>query len=1499
MVRGMKKLDRTKFIKQISVPWLEIEACKVGKAMKYLKKYVLKLEKFKPLQIIAPYTNELVAINDKRPTVPNPLTENNTKKKLILNPLLVISFDSLEENHIIELENINISKENLHFSELTLTYDNWRADEVLKSILPEDKDSVTSYSLIGHIAHVNLRDHVLDYKSVIGEVLLDKVKGVKTVVNKIDIIDNKYRNFQMEILCGENNMIVEVRENHCIYTFDFSLVYWNPRLCTEHERIVEMLKEGDILYDVCAGVGPFAIPAGKKKCTVLANDLNPESFKWLLSNVERNKVSSFVQAYNKDARIFIENDVKNHILLSWQNVKYPESIMHITINLPAMAVTFLPSFVGLFTTEEMYAHVVKNYPIVHVYCFVKGDNPNAQAQKLVEENLGYFLTDNLKEIFLVRNVSTNKNMMRVSFVLNQNVLSGNTIGKCSTNLTEESPFEPSKKKFIATHITCTASNKSANPSLPSSPVITCRAIVYIHRLKCWYRHFLINYGRLLRMGKQKGTNKHKAVKNVFKVAGAKSLKLKHKAKAVSGQLKKGLGSLYLEEVFLHLHGGRVENHFEKTSLSTPGRDSNLDLPIIASLVYCESSTLDPAATELNEMNRKKTEEVDGQLADLRTQLLQNVSSEEMKKNKKCAVIIKETKPDSEPVASETLNKLCEMQIAVSYYSLKLYAYARITPLFLEIKKGTGFQTENGLHTRTRYKPFATHIQSNSLFSSILTVSDFQTQLQHCNSNFGNENLTLEEIGENQDHSTRSKESNIPSSGNVYMCPDCNKDSVVADGDDSDIYSNNNNLYLLSLATRDAASKRMLNFRSEKGRNRRTRYKPSATNIQSNSLCSAILSVSDFHTQLQNWNSNFVNETSTLEEISEQWNHSTNSMDSNVPNPGNVYVCPDCNKVYGWKQSLALHMRLECGKEPQFHCPHCSYKAKRNSHLKRHMKQHKNMLDFHSGKRLHARIGYKSFSTNGKIELDSPFSSILPISDFQSQLQNRNSNFGKLTTLKEIDEQWDHSTSSIDSNVPNSGNYGLLPPTSSSHRLATETLNLNQNGCKLSFGSAYSREEDGAYKNVLDFHSGKRLYTRIRCKSFSTKDKIELDSPFASILPISDIQSQLQNSNSNFGKLTTLEDINEQWDHSTSSMNSNVPNSGNVYVCPDCNKVYGWKQSLALHMRLECGKEPQFHCPHCSYKAKRNSSLKSHMKQHNNKTYNFEDTNNAMNNIRRWSFSNESQLFEENASSDAKLFEENELNFVHDNNNEYIFENTNNPQSLEENEFNFVYSNIDEISERNKYPRNPPDINEYIFENTNNNPQSIEENEFNFVYSNINTLSERNKYPRITPGLGQHSLGSEAHDPTIRASCYFLVLEQRFLLQGYLMMNYNPLNVWNSRERVAKEVPYGSSARVREIGPTIVRPFFNLEFKGLYVCLKLPRLRFRHAGSILYQSMASKKRDSQQEQCLPNFTGRTSMRKRTSTHDINSKTTKRCDPSAAFRRYAPPLASGTTWTPRTA
>lgn len=39
-----------------------------------------------------------------------------------------------------------------------------------------------------------------------------------------------------------------------------------------------------------AGVGPFAVPAAKKGCAVLANDLNPNSEKYLAINVKNNQV---------------------------------------------------------------------------------------------------------------------------------------------------------------------------------------------------------------------------------------------------------------------------------------------------------------------------------------------------------------------------------------------------------------------------------------------------------------------------------------------------------------------------------------------------------------------------------------------------------------------------------------------------------------------------------------------------------------------------------------------------------------------------------------------------------------------------------------------------------------------------------------------------------------------------------------------------------------------------------------------------------------------------------------------------------------------------------------------------------------------------------------------------------------------------------------------------------------------------------------------------------
>ena len=83
---------------------------------------------------------------------------------------------------------------------------------------------------------------------------------------------------------------MEVSEEGCLFRFDYSKVYWNSRLNTEHKRLVDLFQEGDAVCDVMAGVGPFAVPAGRKKVFVWANDLNPDSYKGLVAAVEKNKV---------------------------------------------------------------------------------------------------------------------------------------------------------------------------------------------------------------------------------------------------------------------------------------------------------------------------------------------------------------------------------------------------------------------------------------------------------------------------------------------------------------------------------------------------------------------------------------------------------------------------------------------------------------------------------------------------------------------------------------------------------------------------------------------------------------------------------------------------------------------------------------------------------------------------------------------------------------------------------------------------------------------------------------------------------------------------------------------------------------------------------------------------------------------------------------------------------------------------------------------------------
>ncbi|WFD36628.1 tRNA (guanine(37)-N(1))-methyltransferase [Malassezia cuniculi] len=193
---------------------------------------------------------------------------------------------------------------------VVLDWDYWTVDQILRAVLPAELEegAPSAYSAIGHIAHVNLREEYLAYRYLIGQVILEKTPRIETVVNKLDTIDTEFRVFAMELLAGRPDYYAVVSESGCEFELDFRAVYWNSRLHTEHARIISKFKQNQVIADVMAGIGPFAVPAAKRLCWVLANDLNPTCYEGLLANSARNNARR-VESSCMDGRAFIEHAV--------------------------------------------------------------------------------------------------------------------------------------------------------------------------------------------------------------------------------------------------------------------------------------------------------------------------------------------------------------------------------------------------------------------------------------------------------------------------------------------------------------------------------------------------------------------------------------------------------------------------------------------------------------------------------------------------------------------------------------------------------------------------------------------------------------------------------------------------------------------------------------------------------------------------------------------------------------------------------------------------------------------------------------------------------------------------------------------------------------------------------------------------------------------------------------------------------------------------------------
>jgi tRNA (guanine37-N1)-methyltransferase len=183
------------------------------------------------------------------------------------------------------------------------------------------RETLPRHELVGGIAIMQENDPAG------AEKILTSRPSLHTVVYAKGEVSGEYRTRELAILAGKPTTRTQVIEHGHRFTVDLSGAYFSARLSTERQRILAQVREDEVILDMFAGVGPFAVTLAARANLVVASDLNPQAVGLMLENIVQNRIRNILPML-ADARRLTE-------LIPW---KFDRILM----NLPLTGTEFLP-----------------------------------------------------------------------------------------------------------------------------------------------------------------------------------------------------------------------------------------------------------------------------------------------------------------------------------------------------------------------------------------------------------------------------------------------------------------------------------------------------------------------------------------------------------------------------------------------------------------------------------------------------------------------------------------------------------------------------------------------------------------------------------------------------------------------------------------------------------------------------------------------------------------------------------------------------------------------------------------------------------------------------------------------------------------------------------------------------------------------------------------------------------------------------------------------------
>ncbi|UCE80311.1 MAG: class I SAM-dependent methyltransferase family protein [Methanobacteriota archaeon] len=181
----------------------------------------------------------------------------------------------------------------------------------LKYLLPD------KWELLGDVLVIRIPNKLEPYEKAIAETYA-KVLGVKSVLRDMGGVTGEFRTPVMKKILGSDTVAVH-KENGVLFKLDVSQIMFSSGNIDERMRASRIACDNEVVVDMFAGIGYFSIPIAVHQSPrrVIACELNPVAFAYLVENIDLNSVRETVEPIRGDNRNLEGESIADRVFMGY------------------------------------------------------------------------------------------------------------------------------------------------------------------------------------------------------------------------------------------------------------------------------------------------------------------------------------------------------------------------------------------------------------------------------------------------------------------------------------------------------------------------------------------------------------------------------------------------------------------------------------------------------------------------------------------------------------------------------------------------------------------------------------------------------------------------------------------------------------------------------------------------------------------------------------------------------------------------------------------------------------------------------------------------------------------------------------------------------------------------------------------------------------------------------------------------------------------------------